>query len=162
MDSPTIERISRLHPSIRNEVSKIINECDKALTGRAKVRITQGLRTFKEQDELFAKGRTTGKKGAIVTQSKGGQSYHNYGLAVDFCLLIDTNGDGTFETPSFDPLKDFDGDRIADWKEVVSDFSAKEKGKRNFLLLCIPKILKNESNSQHKVGVDIRLKSVQK
>ena len=32
MDSPTIEKISRLHPSIRNEVSKIINECDKALT----------------------------------------------------------------------------------------------------------------------------------
>ena len=47
MDSPTIERISRLHPYIRNEVSKIINECDKALVGRAKVRITQGLRTKK-------------------------------------------------------------------------------------------------------------------
>ena len=53
MDSPTIERISRLHPSVRNEVSKIINECDAALTGRAKVRITQGLRTFEEQQKLY-------------------------------------------------------------------------------------------------------------
>ena len=52
MDSATIERISRLHPSIRNEVAKIINECDAALTGRAKVRITQGLRTFEEQQKL--------------------------------------------------------------------------------------------------------------
>ena len=41
MDLPTSNKIAQLHPSVRNEVQKIINECDKALTGRAKVRISQ-------------------------------------------------------------------------------------------------------------------------
>ena len=63
MDTATSKRIALLHPSVREEVTKIIQECDVALTGRAKVRITQGLRTFKEQDDLYAIGRTKpGKK----------------------------------------------------------------------------------------------------
>jgi peptidoglycan LD-endopeptidase CwlK len=98
MDTPTQNRIAQLHPSVRAEVTQIIQACDQALTGRAKVRITQGLRTFKEQDDLFALGRTrvnphgkTAKKplGNRVTQAKGGQSVHNYGFAVDICLIID-------------------------------------------------------------------------
>ena len=47
------------------------------------VEVVQGLRTFAEQDDLYAKGRT--KPGAIVTQARGGESNHNYGLAVDLC-----------------------------------------------------------------------------
>jgi peptidoglycan L-alanyl-D-glutamate endopeptidase CwlK len=46
MDTPTKNRIAKLHPSVRNEVTAIIQECDKALTGRATIRITQCLRTF--------------------------------------------------------------------------------------------------------------------
>jgi peptidoglycan L-alanyl-D-glutamate endopeptidase CwlK len=42
MDIPTKNRISKLHPSVRNEVITIIQECDIALTGRAKVPATQG------------------------------------------------------------------------------------------------------------------------
>ena len=45
------------------------------------IRITQGLRTYAEQDALYAQGRTTG--GEIVTNARGGQSYHNFGLAID-------------------------------------------------------------------------------
>lgn len=122
MDEISLQRIAQAHPKIRAELLKIYKEANNALGKNVRLRFTHVLRTFKEQDDLFAKGRTTGKKGAIVTQSKGGQSYHNYALAVDFCLLIDTNGDGTFDKVSFDPLRDFDGDRIADWKEVVSVF----------------------------------------
>jgi len=47
------------------------------------VEVVQGLRTFAEQDALYAKGRTT--PGAIVTQARGGESNHNFGLAVDLC-----------------------------------------------------------------------------
>ena len=115
MDSPTIERISRLHPSIRNEVSKIINECDKALTGRAKVRITQGLRTFEEQQKLY-------NQRPKVTNAKAGQSYHNYGLAVDIVLLYDSDGNGTFDSASWDVFKDWDKDGLRDWMEVVEVF----------------------------------------
>lgn len=48
-----------------------------------KFRVAQAYRTFAEQNTLYAKGRTTGKKGKVVTNAKGGQSNHNYGLAVD-------------------------------------------------------------------------------
>jgi len=42
-----------------------------------------GNRTFDEQNGLYAKGRTTGKKGKIVTKARGGQSMHNYACATD-------------------------------------------------------------------------------
>ena len=40
-----------------------------------------GFYTYREQDELYAKGRTI--PGSIVTKAKGGQSNHNFGLAID-------------------------------------------------------------------------------
>src|SRR5215471_18388685 len=43
--------------------------------------VVQGLRTWAEQDALYAQGRTA--SGQIVTNARGGQSYHNFGLAVD-------------------------------------------------------------------------------
>lgn len=115
MDNFTSNRIQKLHPSVREEMLKIIAECDLALTGKAKVRITQGLRTFKEQDDLYAIGRT--KPGAKVTNAKGGQSVHNFGFAVDICLVI--NG----KTASWDTAKDWDNDTVADWYECVKIFA---------------------------------------
>ncbi len=41
-----------------------------------------GNRTWAEQDALYAQGRT--KPGKIVTKAKGGQSNHNFGIALDF------------------------------------------------------------------------------
>jgi len=114
MDSITLQRIEKLHPFVRNELKKILEECDKALTGHAKVRITQGLRTFAEQDDLYAQGRT--KPGKKVTNAKGGQSIHNYGFAVDICLIIDG------KTASWETAKDWDGDKQSDWMEVVVIF----------------------------------------
>jgi peptidoglycan L-alanyl-D-glutamate endopeptidase CwlK len=115
MDKYTKERIKLLHPLVREEMTTIITECDKALTGKAKIRITQGLRTFEEQDTLYAIGRT--KPGKKVTNAKGGQSIHNYGFAVDICLIIDG------KTASWDTTKDWDNDQIADWYECVKIFA---------------------------------------
>lgn len=115
MDKITQQRIQKLHPLVREEVDKIIQECDETLTGTAKVRITQGLRTFEEQELLYAIGRT--KSGKKVTNAKGGQSIHNYGLAVDICLIIDG------KTASWDTAKDWDNDQIADWYECVKIFA---------------------------------------
>jgi peptidoglycan L-alanyl-D-glutamate endopeptidase CwlK len=115
MDKITQKRIERLHPSVRKEVTQIISECDLALTGKAKIRITEGLRTFEEQNALYAKGRTMpGKK---VTNAKGGQSVHNYGFAVDICLIIEG------KLASWDTVKDWDNDQIADWQECVKIFA---------------------------------------
>lgn len=109
MEKVTSERIAKLHPSVRNEVTKIITECNNLLTGRAKVRIAQGLRTNEEQDKLY-------KQRPKVTNAKGGQSIHNYGFAIDIVLIIDN------KTASWDTVKDWDNDRVSDWNEVVEVF----------------------------------------
>ena len=115
MDKVSQDRIDQLHPSIRLDVSNLIEKINtKVLTGRAKVRIAQGLRTFAEQDALYAQGRT--KPGKKVTNAKGGQSIHNYGLAVDIVLILDG------KTASWDEKSDFDRDQQSDWIEVVTEF----------------------------------------
>lgn len=115
IDKVTEQRINLLHPSVRCEVSLIINEINELLTGRSQARISQGLRTFKEQNDLYAIGRT--KEGKKVTNAKGGQSVHNYGFAVDIVLIIDG------KTASWDIKKDWDNDGISDWDECVKVFA---------------------------------------
>jgi peptidoglycan L-alanyl-D-glutamate endopeptidase CwlK len=110
MDKITASRIEKLHPLVREEVTSIVNEINQKLTGRAKFRITQGLRTFAEQDALFAKRPR-------VTKAKGGQSVHNYGFAVDGVLIIDG------KVASWDFKKDWDADGVADWDECVKVFA---------------------------------------
>lgn len=112
MDKITLDRIELLHPKLVGEVKKMYAEICSALSGRAVCRFTHTLRTNKEQDVLYAKGRTM--PGQKVTWAKGGQSYHNYGLAFDICLIIDG------KEASWDTLKDFDGDKVPDWMEVVA------------------------------------------
>lgn len=112
MDAVTSGRINLLHPAIREEVRQCVEQANKLLTGNSQMRIVQGLRTFEEQDALY-------KKRPKVTNAKGGQSYHNYGLAIDFCLIV--NG----KEVSWDTTKDFDSDGNADWMEVVKVFEAK-------------------------------------
>ena len=46
-----------------------------------KVILLSGLRTYAQQNELYAQGRT--KPGRIVTKSRGGSSNHNFGIAFD-------------------------------------------------------------------------------
>lgn len=114
IDQPTQDKIKLLHPKVRDEVFNLVNEANSKLKSNMQIRIVQGLRTIAEQDALYAQGRTTaGKK---VTNAKGGSSIHNYGLAIDFCLLIDG------KTISWDSSKDFDSDNTADWLEVVQVF----------------------------------------
>lgn len=120
MDNVTLERIKLLHPKLRDEALDIYKEVCAALKGKALCRFAFTLRTFAEQDALYAQGRT--KPGAVVTKARGGQSYHNYGLAVDVVLLIDKDGNGTYETASWDTRGDYDADKQADWMEIVNIF----------------------------------------
>jgi len=111
-DAVSIKRIDKLHPTIRKEVKAIYNEI---LKRNVAIRFTDTLRTFPEQTALYSKGRT--KSGKIVTNAKAGESYHNYGLALDFCLLL--NGG---KQVSWDRNKDTDDDNKKDWNEVVAVF----------------------------------------
>lgn len=113
-DGKTLERIQLLHPKLRAEADKIYSEIALALTGRAICRFAYTLRTFAEQDELYAQGRT--KVGVKVTNAKGGDSYHNYGLAVDIVLIKDG------KVAIWDTKSDFDNDGKSDWMECVAIF----------------------------------------
>ncbi len=53
-----------------------------------KAKIISGSRTFAEQDGLYAQGRT--KPGNIVTNARGGYSWHNYAVAFDIGIFTDS------------------------------------------------------------------------
>ena len=109
MDKITENRINLLHPKIKDEVKALVEKANSLLSAHSEIRIVQGLRTFEEQHKLFLQRPR-------VTKADAGSSYHNYGLAIDFCLLIDD------KEISWDLQKDWDGDKIADWMEVVKVF----------------------------------------
>ncbi|MEK8215487.1 M15 family metallopeptidase [Paenibacillus sp. FSL L8-0463] len=103
-----------LHPVLAAATVALIERC---YARGVNIIITQGLRTIEEQNALYAQGRT--KPGKIVTNAKGGSSYHNFGLAIDFVLLLP---DG--KQVSWDLKRDGDCDKTADWMEVVQEAKA--------------------------------------
>lgn len=69
----------RLQPLVARQADKVVEAM--AMLGHP-VRIVEGYRTPERQDELYAQGRTT--PGRVVTNAKGNESAHNFGVAVDF------------------------------------------------------------------------------
>ncbi len=115
-DPISYQRAMELHPAIRTEVIDTITHLEMfSFPENVSIRIVQGLRTIEVQNGLYAQGRT--KPGPIVTKAKGGSSFHNYGLAIDFAILYDGK-------LSWDLIKDFDHDNVKDWVEVVNAFTA--------------------------------------
>ena len=83
--------ISALHPELQSKLRQLID-----LTSREGITIgiSECFRTVAEQDSLYAKGRTT--PGNIVTNATGTtyNSQHQWGIAADFYLDMDVDGDG--------------------------------------------------------------------
>ena len=79
-----------LHPILRERLSMLADELARR---GMKALITDGLRTFEEQEKLFQIGRRGIAGERIVTKAHGGESNHNYGLAVDmYPVLTDSAG----------------------------------------------------------------------
>ncbi len=76
-------KFTDLHPHLQKLATEHIKKCKEA---GIDITIFSTYRTFEEQDKLYAQGRTT--PGKIVTNAKGGSSYHNYGLAYDCAPVI--------------------------------------------------------------------------
>lgn len=74
-----IDTLAMYQPFLER-LNALLNAC--AARGAIYV-ATSGLRTYAQQDALYAKGRTA--PGGIVTNARGGQSLHNFAIAVDFC-----------------------------------------------------------------------------
>lgn len=103
--------LGKLHPVLLAGASALIQ---RSYAKGIPIVITQGMRTIAEQNALYAQGRT--KPGNIVTNARGGSSYHNYGLAIDFALLLP---DG--KTVSWDISRDGNNDKLADWQQVAQE-----------------------------------------
>jgi peptidoglycan LD-endopeptidase CwlK len=83
IDPANERRIASMDESVQASARLFVNL--SAASGNP-VRVTEGFRSFERQDELYAQGRTT--PGDIVTNARGGQSYHNFGLAMDLAPVV--------------------------------------------------------------------------
>ena len=110
MDKITLDRINHFHPKFRDELRQQYIEANNLLGKGVRLRFAYVYRSIAEQDALF-------KQRPKVTNAKGGQSIHNYGLAFDIVLLYDKDGNETFETASWEQNKY--------WMQVVNYFKSK-------------------------------------
>jgi len=81
-----MQKIELLKPKVRKLAEELIKKCfEKGIM----ISIYQTYRTKEEQNKIYAKGRT--ESGSIVTNAKGGYSFHNYSIAFD-CAPLSKNG----------------------------------------------------------------------
>ena len=99
-DKITISRVAQLHPKARPVFLAFIDDIEKEFN--VTVRMVQGLRTFKEQQDIYNQGRT--KPGKKVTNAKPGESYHNYGFAGDLVVMENGKPNWNFDYNKFRPL----------------------------------------------------------
>ena len=95
VDDRSAMNISTLHKKLQSIAKEFVIRCKKAGLG---VKIICGLRSYTEQAELFAKGRT--QPGNVVTKAGPGQSMHNFGLAFDIGVFVD--GKYLEKSPQYD------------------------------------------------------------
>ena len=82
IDERSAKNIATLHPQLKPLAERLIElSAEKGIT----IKVISGLRTYAEQNALYAQGRTA--KGLKVTNAKGGQSWHNFGTAFDVGVL---------------------------------------------------------------------------
>lgn len=86
MDKASSDKLAKVHPELAARVVATLADL-----APMDVRVVQGLRTYAQQDALYAQGRTKG--GQVVTNGRGGFSNHNFGLAVDLCPFKDGQTD---------------------------------------------------------------------
>jgi len=72
-----------LHPRVKKLAEQFKAEC---LAQGYEILIYSTYRDNEAQNAIYAQGRTT--KGSIVTNAKGGQSFHNYKVAFDWVPML--------------------------------------------------------------------------
>ncbi|MFL9610604.1 M15 family metallopeptidase [Methylobacillus sp. Pita2] len=77
-DPQSEKHIATLLPEVKPLARALV---EKAANAGIRIRIISGLRTYAEQDALYAQGRTSA--GNIVTNARGGYSNHNFAIAFD-------------------------------------------------------------------------------
>ncbi len=112
------EKLAQVHPELRLRVVGMLNALDES---GLEVRVTDGLRTYAEQQQLYDQGRGS-VPGKIVTNAQPGQSWHNFGLAVDLVPVWVQNGpspEAIAYRQAHGILLDWDPSH-ADWQKMLS------------------------------------------
>ena len=78
VDDRSEKVIATLLPEVQPYARALVT---KAGADGITIKVISGLRTYDEQNDLYAQGRT--KPGKIVTNARGGHSNHNFGIAFD-------------------------------------------------------------------------------
>lgn len=78
VDPRSEKNILTLKPEIQPLARALVQKADNA---GIKIKVISGLRSYEEQDALYAQGRTT--PGKIITKAQAGYSNHNFGIAFD-------------------------------------------------------------------------------
>ena len=73
-----------LHPVMRSAVYEVLMMCEAEMLP---FQLFEAFRTPQRQHHLYLQGRIPSRPGKIVTGSDSWQSYHQFGLAVDFALV---------------------------------------------------------------------------
>jgi len=119
-DAVSIKRLNELHPAVRDSAIRAYAKACKITPVGVHPYITEVYRSFERSDALYNQpfdGKDNDGDGRIdesdekVSNAKGGQSIHNYKLALDFVNLV--NGKMSWVVD-------------ANWKLVVKCF--KEEG----------------------------------
>ena len=78
VDERSEKNIATLLPEVQPMARALVQ---KAAANGIQIKVLSGLRSYTEQDALYAQGRTA--SGNIVTNARGGYSNHNFGIAFD-------------------------------------------------------------------------------
>jgi peptidoglycan L-alanyl-D-glutamate endopeptidase CwlK len=93
IDVRSAANIATLRPDAQQKAREWLLKC---LEAGINVKIITGLRTYQEQAELYAQGRTA--PGRKVTNAPAGYSWHNIGEARDF-VVFDADGQPQWDSP---------------------------------------------------------------
>lgn len=77
-DKSSWQKIQTLEPDTAKKAIAFLSAAEKE---GILLRVIAAKRTWEEQNALYAQGRT--KPGKVVTNARGGESMHNFGLAID-------------------------------------------------------------------------------
>ena len=87
-------KLEDLLPVVKARVDQWLADCKNH---GLDVLVTSTYRDFESQDALYAQGRTA--PGNIVTNAKGGESFHNFRCALDIVPIVNGKADWTGTDP---------------------------------------------------------------
>jgi len=82
IDARSEANIATLEPKAQEAARRWLLAC---LEAGLRIKIIDGSRSYEEQNALYAKGRSL--PGPVVTNARGGYSWHNFGVAWDFGIF---------------------------------------------------------------------------